>query len=183
MKKRNLKESLELALVVEPNIDIIVDNMVSEWGGTPYAQLSVLLAHLKFLSHVHHTHHWISRGDPFYGDHLLFQNLYEAVESEIDMVAEKAVGLGSNMNVDINLITAQVYRLVQGYGPSSTIPRASDLARRSYQAEMSFIRVVSRLVDSLKEMGILTRGLDNMIAGIEDKHETHIYLLKQRSLS
>ena len=38
-------------------------------------------------------------------------------------------------------------------------------------------------VDDLKEMGLLTRGLDNMIAGIEDKHESHVYLLKQRCMN
>ena len=37
MKKRKLVESMEMALVVEPNIDIVTDNMISEWGGTPYA--------------------------------------------------------------------------------------------------------------------------------------------------
>lgn len=180
MKKRSLKESFELALVIEPNTDIVVDNMVAEWGGNPYAQISVMLAYLEFLSKVHHTHHWISKGDPFYGDHLLFQRLYEGVDEEIDLVAEKAVGLGTTANVDLNLITAQCYRLVQNHGSSSTIPHPAELFRRSYQAEMTFLKFVARLVDSLKESGLLTRGLDNMIAGIEDKHESHVYLLKQR---
>jgi DNA-binding ferritin-like protein len=180
MKKRSLRESFELALVVEPNVDIVADNMISEWGGNPFSQLSVMLAYLEFLKKVHHTHHWIAKGDPFYGDHLLFQRLYEGVEDDIDVVAEKAVGLGTIANVDLNLVTAQCYRLVQNYGPSSTIPQPTELFRRSYQAEMTFLKVVARLVESLKECGLLTRGLDNMIAGIEDKHETHVYLLKQR---
>ena len=49
IERRRLAESLEMVLVVEPNLDIVTDNMVSEWGSTPYPQLSVLLAHLKFL--------------------------------------------------------------------------------------------------------------------------------------
>lgn len=180
MKRRTLKETFELSLVVEPNVGIVVDNMVAEWGGVRYAELSVLLAYLHFLNKVHHTHHWIAQGDPFYGDHLLFSRLYEAVEGEIDLVAEKAVGLGSTRNVDIGLVTAQCHRLVQNYGPTSTVSQTSELARRSYQAEMTFLKVAAHLADSLKECGLLTRGLDNMIAGIEDKHESHVYLLKQR---
>jgi DNA-binding ferritin-like protein len=183
MKRRRLTESFEMALVVEPNIDIITDNMISEWGGTPYSELSVLLAHLEYLKKVHHTHHWISRSDSFFGDHELFSRLYQTVEGEIDMVAEKAIGMGSSINVDLSLVTSQCFKMVQGYGATSTIPQTSDLARRSYQAEMTFLKTTSRLVDSLKETGRLTRGVDNMIAGIEDKHESHVYLLKQRCLS
>lgn len=183
MKKNKLVESLEMALVIEPNIDIVTDNLISEWGGTPYAELSVLLVHLEYLKKVHHTHHWISKADPFYGDHQLFSRLYESIEEEIDMVAEKSVGMGSTVNVDLMLTTAQCFKLVQGYGATSTIPHASDLARRSYQAEMTFMKAVSRIVECMKEKAVLTRGVDNMIAGIEDKHESHIYLLKQRCLA
>lgn len=180
MKRRRLVETLEMALVVEPNIDIVTDNMVAEWGGVPYPQLSVMLVHLKHLALVHQTHHWITKGDPFYGDHLLFQRLYDLPSGEIDPVAEKAVGLGSTANVDVILQTSQCNKLVQGYGMTSTIPQASELIRRSYVVEMSFLKVVSRLVETMKEAGTLTRGLDNMIAGIEDAHEGSIFLLRQR---
>lgn len=178
--KRKLVESLEMAIVVQPNMDIITDNMISEWGGVPLPQLSVLLVHLRYLAMIHQTHHWTTKGDPFYGDHLLFQRLYEGVVGEIDTVAEKVIGLGSTANVDIALQTKQVMSLVQGYGMTSTLPQPSDLARRSYQAEMSFLKAAAHLVEHIKECGMMTRGLDNMIAGIEDAHESAVYLLKQR---
>jgi len=183
MKRNRLVESMEMALVVEPNIDIVTDNMISEWRGIPYAELSVMLAHLDFLRKVHHTHHWVARTSSFYGDHQLFSRLYETVNEEIDIVAEKAIGMGCITNVDIGLTTAQCFKLVQGYGETSTVPQPSDLARRSYQAEMTFLKAAARLVESLEETGRLTRGIDNMIGGIEDKHESHVYLLKQRCLS
>ena len=63
---------------------------------------------------------------------------------------------------------------------TSTLPQPSDLARRSYQAEMSFLKVTAYLVEHIKECAMMTRGLDNMIAGIEDSHESSIFLLKQR---
>lgn len=178
--KRKLVESLEMAIVVEPNVDIITDNMISEWGGVPLPQLSVLLVHLRYLAMIHQTHHWTTKGDPFYGDHLLFQRLYDGVTGEIDTVAEKAIGLGSIANVDIALQTKQIMSLVQSYGMTSTLPQPSDLARRSYQAEMSFLKVTAHLVEHIKECGMMTRGLDNMIAGIEDSHESNVYILKQR---
>jgi DNA-binding ferritin-like protein len=181
MSKKRLVETLEMALTVEPNADIITDNMVSEWGAVPYAQLSVILVHLKFLATLHQTHHWIAKGDPFYGDHLLFGRLYDAVVSEIDSVAEKAVGLGGTSNVDLVLQTKQVMQLAAGSGMSSTIPQAGQAALRSYAAEMTFLKAVAHLVEQMKENGMLTRGLDNLLAGIEDAHEGAVYLLKQRT--
>jgi len=183
MKKR-LAESLEIQLVVaDPNHNIMVDNMCSEWGGSAYPQLSVLLVYLKFLAAVHQHHHWTAKGDPYYGDHLLFERLYNNIIEEIDAVAEKAIGMGGPSSVDLVLLTSQVNRLVQGYGMTQTIPQPSELAKRSLVAEMNFLAVAAVLVDSMKECGLLTRGVDNMIAGIEDKHEGNVYLLKQRCRS
>ena len=179
MKKR-LVETLEMSLVVEPNLGVVTDNMVSEWGGVPYPELSVLLVHLKFLAAVHQNHHWTTKGDPFYGDHLLFERILGGVCGEIDSVAEKAIGLGSTSNVDLVMQHKQLCQLVQGYGMTSTVPQPTELAKRSYLAEMNFLKVASHLVEHMKECGTLTRGLDNLLAGIEDAHEGHIYLLKQR---
>jgi DNA-binding ferritin-like protein len=182
MKKKRLTENVGIQVVVDPNLHIAVDNMCSEWGNLPYPQLSVFLVHLKFLYFVHQNHHWTCKGDPFYGDHLLFQRLYEGVQEEIDSVAEKTIGLGTSANVDLVLQTSQLMRLMQGYGMSQTIPQPNELAKRSLAAEMNFLACTSKLVESMKECGLLTRGLDNLVAGIEDKHEGHVYLLKQRCL-
>lgn len=179
MKKR-LSESMEMMLTIEPNIHVFTENMLSEWGGTPYAQLSVVLVQLKYLYALHQNHHWTAMGDPYYGDHLLFQRLYDGILPEIDLVAEKAIGLASTENVSLPLVHSQVLKLISGQGTASMIPQSSDLAKKSLMAEMNFLTVMKHLCDSLKECGLMTHGLDNLLAGIEDKHEGHVYLLKQR---
>ena len=73
MKKKRLSESMEIVLSVEPNLNVVLENMLAEWGGTPYPQLSVALVHLKYLYALHQNHHWTAMGDSYYGDHLLFQ--------------------------------------------------------------------------------------------------------------
>lgn len=180
MRKKSLKEAVQVLVVSEPNHDVILDNMMSEWGGMPYSQLSVVLVYLKFLATVHQNHHWTCMGDPFYGDHLLFSKLYETVDCEIDPVAEKAVGLGCTSNVNPQLIHSQVLKLLSGVGSASMIPQASDLARKSLVAEMNFLKVIDSCRTSLEECGLLTNGVDNMLQDIADKHEGHVYLLKQR---
>ena len=179
-KQKRLSESMEISLSVEPNLHIMTENMLSAWGGVPYAELSVVLVHLKFLAEVHQNHHWTCMGDPYYGDHLLFQRLYDGVKGEIDLVAEKAVGMGSTSNVDLSLTTSQLLKLVSEYKSFTTIPHPTDLVRRSLTAEMNFIKVVDQMIDCLEECGMLTNGIDNMLQGIADTHESHVYLLKQR---
>lgn len=178
MKK--LTESMEMVLTIEPNLIVMTDNMIAEWGGAPYAELSVVLVHLKYLYALHQNHHWISMGDPYYGDHLLFQRLYGDVVEEIDGIAEKAIGLGSTANVDLQLVNAQVLKLISGQGSASMIPQSSDLAKKSLMAELSFLKVVDHALLHLSETGLLTSGLSNMLEGIADVHEGHVYLLKQR---
>lgn len=180
MRSKKLSESMEVVLTVEPNLGIVTENMLSEWGGVPFAELSVILVHLKFLAEVHQNHHWTCMGDPYYGDHQLFARLYDTVKGEIDSVAEKSIGLGNTCNVDLNLVTQQVMKLVSGYGMTSTIPQPSDLARRSLLAEMNFIKVIDQMIECLEENCMLTNGVDNMLQGIADTHESHVYLLKQR---
>lgn len=181
MAKKRLIETLEVQIAVpDPVPGIAIENMLAQWGGVPYAELSVMLVKLRFLAMVHQTHHWTAKGDPFYGDHLLYERLYNAVVEEVDALAEKVVGLGSNDNVNLPLQVAQLAQLTKDYGTAVTLPVASSLPQRSMAAEVGFLRCAAHCACSLKEKGQLTRGLDNFLQGLEDKHEGHVYLLKQR---
>ncbi len=165
---------------VEQNHKLASDNMLGEWASQPYAQLSVALVRLRFLAFVHQTHHWIARGDSFYGDHKLFEQLYSKVVEEIDDVAEKAVGMGSEQNVDLLLQTRQLARMTEQSSESQSVPNSSELAKRSLAAECAFLKVVTLLIESLKLQNELTPGVENMLQQLADNHERHVYLLKRR---
>jgi DNA-binding ferritin-like protein len=180
MNKKKITESFHMMLTVEPNLHIITENMMAEWGNISYSQLSVILVHLKFLAELHQHHHWTCMGDPFYGDHLLFQRLYDGVSGEIDSVAEKVIGLGCTSNVNMQIVQSQILKLVSNVGSGMTIPQSNDLAKRSMIAEMNFLKVIDYAMSSLDECGMLSNGVDNLLQGIADKHEGHVYLLKQR---
>lgn len=165
---------------IDNSLAIVFENMVSEWGALPCPELSVSLVHLKFLSTIHQTHHWITKGDAFYGDHLMFQRLYDGVVEEIDSLAEKIVGIGGQNGVNVVLQTTQLMRLVKGYGAVSTIPQPSEFVKRSLVAEKNFISTLELAHASLVERCVMTKGLDNMLCGMLDGHESNVYLLKQR---
>ena len=162
-------------------LDIAVQNMISQWGQTPYGELSVVLSFLRYLSLVHQTNHHISKGDSFYSDHLLFDRLYTEANAEIDQIAEKAVGLGSSKNVNLLLQASQVNKLISEHSTHEiNIPRVEELAYSSLYAEKRFLHMMVIVYSSLTAKNQLTKGVDNMLAGLVDDHESHIYLLKQR---
>lgn len=51
---------------------------------------------------------------------------------------------------------------------------------RALRAETAFIRAGESLMNMLDGKGLLTRGVENLLGGILDKHEGLLYLLKQR---
>lgn len=163
-----------------PHTGLLVDNLVAAWGGIAYAELSVVLVHLRYLALVHQTHHWCAKGDPFYGDHKLFEQLYDQVVEDVDVVAEKAVGLGGEANVNLPLQVNQVMNLCKAYDSPQTVPQSSELARASLVAEFNFLKVLYAASDSMRNCGSMTPGVENMIQALADVHEKHVYLLKRR---
>lgn len=162
--------------------DIELQNVIMQWSSNPYGELSAAVVLLRYVAMVHQTNHWIAAGDSFYGDHLLFERLYNAVIEEVDQVAEKAVGLGSSTNVDITLQARQLLQLVEQHSSYAvSIPRPNELATSSLAAEATFAKGMNFIYASLQNSRRLTKGVDNLLAGIIDTHESHVYLLKQRA--
>lgn len=144
-----------------------------------YGELSMILAYLDLLSHVQQTAHWVSKGDPYYGDHLLFERLYNETNADIDGIAEKLIGLGDVGQVDLTTRLRFQLQTLQSM-PIDPYMDGRQLASVVLEYEKQFLVRVSEAAQSMKMQGLMTRGLDNLLAGIEDKHEGFVYLLKQR---
>ena len=54
-----------------------IEDLFMTYGDAKYAELGIFLDLLRALSLLHHTHHWQTMGSQFYGDHLLYQRLYD----------------------------------------------------------------------------------------------------------
>lgn len=166
-----------------PHTELLFDNMLAVWGRIAYAELSIILVQLRYLAMIHQTHHWIAKGDSFYGDHKLFGDLYDAVVDEVDTVAEKSVGKGSEYNVNLQLQVLQLQELSKAVSSPQTVPQTSDLAKASLVAECNFLKIIDAAWESMQSNGTATSGIENMLQGIADKHEKHVYLLKRRTSS
>lgn len=147
----------------------------SYWGGGAGAGLATLLAILRATYQIHQASHWQARGVSYYGDHLLFQRLYEDIVEEIDGVAERVVGSAGIPYVDPTTQAAQTAAYVAAMRGDRVVTSTTDLAAIGLAAET----VVLAQVDELMQTK-LPHGTQNLLQGIADKHETHRYLLQQR---
>ena len=159
----------------------LVEKMVMDYNNATWCELPIIVSALRALSFTHQINHWVASGDPFYGDHLLFERLYNQSSGEIDTVAEKSVGLGGSSIMNPSHQVAHEALLMQILCPSnSTLPNSEELARRSYEAEMHFMGILDILTKKMEMEGNWSIGVENMLGQIADTHESHVYLLKQR---
>lgn len=176
-----LLESMTFLVVAgSVNHEQVFDDLQSQWGNAENSPLAVLLVTLIALGRLHQTGHWQAYGDPFYGDHQLFDRLYNDVIPEIDSLGEKTIGLGGTELVNPVVQAHQVDKLVAMFSASTpvSVPRPIDLVSRSYASEMHFLRFLEIVYERLGNN--LSLGTDNLLSTIADKHEEHVYLLRQR---
>lgn len=190
MKTKYLAESIspEIAMKAEKLAGQIFMKEVPIFDkqGARYADLAVFLGVLRALYMIHQSHHWQSMGKDFYGDHLMFQRLYEGIAPEIDQVAEKLVGLGG---IELTNYFAQMHHMQTFQKVVSD--KSKSPIEVSLMAEAIFIEMGNLMLTRLAEArkgaeetihmaNLRTPGLENMVEGILDLHESHIYLLGQR---
>ncbi len=153
----------------------VLDSRIKAEGSVSWVKL---LSSLQALSLVHRVGHWTSKGPESYSDHLLFERLYSAVEGEVDKVAEKALGMG--------LAPEQILPLTLSRTTSAFL-RLDEVAQigvvEAMQAELTFLSVLREVLGEVAALDEVSwKGADNLLAGIMDKHEGHVYLLQQRML-
>lgn len=162
----------------------LVDLFVA-YGDSPYAELAVFLDFLRTLQFLHQQHHWQVSGNDSYGDHLLLQRLYETVALEIDKVGEKTVSMAGAGLVDSRHSLENMNKFLNALQEGSDISQDENLAlskiKKSLLAERSFLTAGEKLMTMLQSKNQLSRGIENLLGGILDMHETHVFLLSQRA--
>jgi DNA-binding ferritin-like protein len=136
--------------------------------------LGQLLAALRAMVWNYQTSHWQVSGDTFYGDHLLFERLYGTAHGEVDGLAEKMMGLFGKAAVEGAEQAWQMARIMQ------TLSEVGCPYQRGLQSEQRFQAMLSKARETLKELGQLSMGLDDLLPAMASAHDTHLYLLQQR---
>lgn len=134
-----------------------------------------LFAMLSAAREVHHVAHWTCLGPNFYGDHLMFDRIYEAVAGQIDPLAELAVqAFGAGVVEPVAQAAAQARFL-------ATWMATPDLVARSLLVEQAIDLQIKVAREQLALSGDLSYGLDNLLAGFAQAHRESLFLLGQRA--
>ena len=135
--------------------------------------LSHLLAYLRMMYLSYQTSHWQAKGPTYYGNHLLFQRLYESVQGEIDALAEKIVGYVGPAGVELAGQTTLIRLL------SEELAMIPDLHLRGLESETKAQHHIQRAYEAIKASGMMTLGLDDWLMATANAHESNVYLLQQ----
>ena len=131
-----------------------------------------LWACLRAAHHLYWTRHWMAKGTPFYGDHLLFERLYEARVEEIDGLAELIAGLYGADKLDPVASWAAAGEKV-----------ASLAAAPSPLAIVEAVLAAIEVATSASEEGRYPASVANYVSNIGTAHLSDLYLLTQRTVA
>jgi DNA-binding ferritin-like protein len=140
--------------------------------------LLTILFSLKALESIHQVGHWQSKGASSYSDHQLFERMYTSTSEEVDAVAEKALGLQLGKYLTPHMLTEGTGAFLRAKGVQQVLDVEGAL-----RAERAFISLLQSSMAALEpefKDSWSMKGLDNLLAGIMDNHEKHVYLLQQR---
>lgn len=142
--------------------------------GLPLTLASVATT-LRAVYLMHQAAHLQTKGPSFYGDHKLFGKLYADTFDEIDSVSERAIGLGDPLLVCPLKTSTLAVELLEAFGRSCDVPDADKLVKLSLEAERGLLQILASAMQD-----DVTDGVSNLLQGIADNHEGHVYLLQQR---
>lgn len=135
---------------------------------------AMYIATLKAMAIVHQHNHWTTRGSDFYGDHLLLERLYDSTLKDLDLAAEKFVGLFGDEVLNYDLQVDLLSKVLMKYSRLEGSPVEMSLA-----IEKDFLKFSGDAYNSFDEEGKLSLGLDDMIMSIASQREESVYLLQQ----
>lgn len=138
------------------------------------ATLLDVWAALRALHHVLWTLHWQAEGDPAYGDHLLYQRLYEARVEEIDRMAELIAGLFGAATLDPAASWQRAGALIDG---------ASAVKGKPATRALALVEATAEAIDLADKANTGAHALaaNNVLASIADSLDNAAYLLQQRA--
>lgn len=130
------------------------------------------ISFLRAIGLLHQNNHWLSKGKNFYGQHLLFERIYKSAQEDVDLAAEKFVGLFNEECLDLNAQSKLIQKTLEKFS-------GDNLIQLSLSAEKEFLEFSQKIYDTLKENDELSLGMDDMLMSVASRREEAVYLLKQ----
>lgn len=133
---------------------------------------STYVAMLRLVYTVHHMSHLKCKCKQFYGNHKMFQRLYEESFDRLDSASEKLIGLFGAECLNPKKEAELINELIEQFC-------SDDHVKNSLEVEKAFQKIADATYSKLKNMEKLTLGLDDLIMSQYSESESAVYLLQQ----
>ena len=166
--------------IVVPDVEInALDQMI------PVTASEIMAAYIGFVRAFHlwmHGAHNVVKGTGFAGDHeSLYGPIYLEVQEVIDRIIEKGIGVFDDEGLGCPArITSDALIVLQSW-ESPVGQDAARIADIALEYCKQLVKMDENVAGTLKDMGALTFGLENLLAELADVHEGYVYLLQQRA--
>jgi len=149
-------------------------------------KLSNLVWELRFWQLASQTAHWRVFGPSSYSDHLLYGQVYEKLADLVDPLAERLTALSQfddEKYVDPVQQAKYVYSRMKKLGPSlqEVLLDADSTSLFFYQELLALSRKFRSLSSTFRKSGILTLGLEDLLATTANEIEILVFFLERRS--
>ncbi len=135
---------------------------------------ALYIATLKAMAQIHQHNHWLTKGMSFYGNHLLFERLYDSALKNLDVAAEKFISLFGDEVINYDFQAELLNKVLLKYSKLEGSPLEMSLA-----VEKDFVKFSETAYLELQDEDKFSLGLDDMVMTIASDRETSIYLLQQ----
>ena len=139
-----------------------------------------LLATLRAIQWHAWTTHWKTSGPEFYGDHLLYQRIYEGsgggpdIAAQTDGLGERIVALYSPKGMDAVAVQSRTLEVLKGISGKTPVEGALCLEMCALKLGAAAAGLTSKLPPQYSV------NLDNFLRSLVDERSTVVYLLQQR---
>jgi DNA-binding ferritin-like protein len=129
------------------------------------------MSFIRAIGILHQNGHWTTRGENFYGNHLMLERVYKSILDDMDLMAEKFIGLFGKDCLDLHAQSQIIPKLLDKY------VGMNDPLEASLAGEKDFIEFSEHFYETLKAEDKMSLGLDDAIMAVASKREEAVYLL------
>jgi len=152
----------------------------TEHSSALFQEFAYHIAWLRVLEIWFHHAHWTTRGATYYGDHLLFERIYNGVSELGDPLAEKAVAMCGVGVADTHMCSKLMAEMLCSYPSPSRAEEATMIAATGLALVKDYLETLDETYKKIKGMGAMSMGLDDLLMSHANKLEEFVYLLKHR---
>lgn len=141
---------------------------------------NALLADIHAYAMTAWTFHWRAGGPNYYADHELFGRLYKEAHECLDSIAETAIGTADDdMYINVNHWASKTAECVQKSvgGRDADSINFPDIL---FDMASAALHRIHFSLDALNNEGRKTDGTEDLLQGLANKFQSHVYLLQQR---